>query len=118
MVVDRFRKRLSNWKVKLLSFGGRFTLTKSILGSLGIYFFSLFRLPATVCHALESCRAKFFWGMEEGQGRIHWVKWHVVFNTRDKSGLDIGSLDAFNHALLYKWKWQFVTTQNFPSCSV
>ena len=72
IIIDRFRKRLSSWKVKLLSIGGRLTLTTSILGSLGIYFFLIFRLLASVCHLLEACRAWFFfWGMEEDQRRIH-----------------------------------------------
>ena len=31
-VVDRFHTRLSAWKSKLLSIGGRLTLTKAVLG--------------------------------------------------------------------------------------
>ncbi|XP_022007607.1 uncharacterized protein LOC110906845 [Helianthus annuus] len=38
-VIDKFNKRLSNWKAKLLSFAGRITLVKSVLGSLPNYFF-------------------------------------------------------------------------------
>ncbi|KAL7589173.1 uncharacterized protein LOC111885008 [Lactuca sativa] len=74
VIVDRFQKRLSNWKVKTLSIGGRLTLIKSVLGSLGIYFFSLFRM--------------------------------------DKGGLEVGSLDAFNQAILVKWKWRFLHEQS------
>nr|KAJ0189190.1 hypothetical protein LSAT_V11C800417360 [Lactuca sativa] len=48
VIVDRFQKRLSNWKVKTLSIGGRLTLIKSVLGSLGIYFFSLFRMSRKI----------------------------------------------------------------------
>ncbi|GJX42116.1 hypothetical protein Tco_0257106, partial [Tanacetum coccineum] len=33
-LTDRFKKRLSRWKSKTLSFGGRLTLIKSVLGSL------------------------------------------------------------------------------------
>ncbi|XP_042755706.1 uncharacterized protein LOC122196643 [Lactuca sativa] len=60
VIVDRFRNRLSKWKVKMLSIGGRLTLVKSVLRSLGIYFFSLFRMPVTIFHLLESFRARFF----------------------------------------------------------
>ncbi|GJY19984.1 RNA-directed DNA polymerase, eukaryota, reverse transcriptase zinc-binding domain protein [Tanacetum coccineum] len=35
MLVDRFHLRLSFWKANLLSIGGRLTLIKSVLGSLG-----------------------------------------------------------------------------------
>ncbi|GJV79108.1 hypothetical protein Tco_1514978, partial [Tanacetum coccineum] len=41
-VIDRVRNRLSAWKAKSLSIGGRFTLVKSVLGSIPVYFFSLF----------------------------------------------------------------------------
>ncbi|GKA62192.1 reverse transcriptase domain, reverse transcriptase zinc-binding domain protein [Tanacetum coccineum] len=33
-VVEKFKKRLADWKAKTMSFGGRLTLVKSILGSL------------------------------------------------------------------------------------
>ncbi|GJT71752.1 reverse transcriptase domain, reverse transcriptase zinc-binding domain protein [Tanacetum coccineum] len=35
ILADKFNKRLSNWKAMSLSFGGRVTLIKSVLGSLG-----------------------------------------------------------------------------------
>ncbi|GJQ97241.1 putative RNA-directed DNA polymerase, eukaryota, reverse transcriptase zinc-binding domain protein [Tanacetum coccineum] len=61
MVIDRFQSRLSSWKANLLSFGGRLTLIKSVLGSLGIYYFSIYRAPQTVLHDLERIRSNFFW---------------------------------------------------------
>lgn len=36
------------------------------------------------------------------------MKWDVVPNSKDKGGLEIGNLDAFNLALFYKWKWHFL----------
>ncbi|GJY98026.1 retrovirus-related pol polyprotein from transposon TNT 1-94 [Tanacetum coccineum] len=47
-LVDRFLNRLSNWKAKSLSFGGRLTLTKSVLGTLGVYYFSTFKAPKSI----------------------------------------------------------------------
>nr|GEZ40502.1 hypothetical protein [Tanacetum cinerariifolium] len=52
-LVDRFHKRLSKWKSKSLSIGGRLTLIKSILGSLGVYYFSTFKAPIKVINKLE-----------------------------------------------------------------
>ncbi|GJY95939.1 hypothetical protein Tco_0512300, partial [Tanacetum coccineum] len=37
ILIDRFHKRLSSWKANMLSIGGRLTLIKAVLGSLGIY---------------------------------------------------------------------------------
>ncbi|GKB67722.1 RNA-directed DNA polymerase, eukaryota, reverse transcriptase zinc-binding domain protein [Tanacetum coccineum] len=60
----RFKSKLSSWKANLLSIGGRLTLIKSVLGSLGIYYMSLFKVPELVLKALERLRAEFFWGSE------------------------------------------------------
>nr|GEZ64697.1 reverse transcriptase domain, reverse transcriptase zinc-binding domain protein [Tanacetum cinerariifolium] len=52
-MVDKFKARLSAWKVNLLSIRGRMTPLKSVLGSLGIYYMSLFRVPETILKYLE-----------------------------------------------------------------
>ncbi|GJS34892.1 RNA-directed DNA polymerase, eukaryota [Tanacetum coccineum] len=45
--------RLSKWKANLLSIGGCLTLIKSVLGSLGIYYLSIFKTLETVLNLLE-----------------------------------------------------------------
>ena len=66
VLVDKMKERLSRWKLQLLSIGGRMTLIKSVLGSLGTYYKSLFRLPLNICTELERLRSRFFWGVDEG----------------------------------------------------
>nr|KAJ0203976.1 hypothetical protein LSAT_V11C500272430 [Lactuca sativa] len=58
--VDRFYKRLSRWKYKLLSFGGRLILLKYVLGSLGIYYMFFFKLPNIVCCTSKRLRERFY----------------------------------------------------------
>nr|GEX17066.1 reverse transcriptase domain, reverse transcriptase zinc-binding domain protein [Tanacetum cinerariifolium] len=65
MVINRFQSRLSSWKANLLSFGGRLTLIESVLESLGIYYFSIYRAPQMVLHDLERIRSNFFWGVAD-----------------------------------------------------
>nr|KAJ0223374.1 hypothetical protein LSAT_V11C200076870 [Lactuca sativa] len=43
-VICKVTCKLSNWKVKSLSVGGRLTLLKSVFGALPTYFISLLRL--------------------------------------------------------------------------
>ncbi|GJT40391.1 putative RNA-directed DNA polymerase, eukaryota, reverse transcriptase zinc-binding domain protein, partial [Tanacetum coccineum] len=61
-LIESFKIRLSGWKANMLSSGGRLTLIKSVLGSLGIYYFSIFKVLEAVLKTLESLRALFFLG--------------------------------------------------------
>ncbi|GJT20008.1 hypothetical protein Tco_0878714 [Tanacetum coccineum] len=96
----------------LLSIGGRLTLIKSVLGSLGIYYLSIFRAPESVLQDLERIRAKFFWGGNKDKNKMAWVKWPIILNSFDKGGLNIGSLKAFNLALFQKWRWRLLSSPN------
>lgn len=52
-VVERFEKQLSKWNIYI---GGCSTLLLSILGSLGIYYMSLFLMSIKVKEHFESLR--------------------------------------------------------------
>ncbi|KAI3497002.1 hypothetical protein L1887_39382 [Cichorium endivia] len=77
-VIDKFQSKLSCWKAKTLSFGGRLTLIKS----------------------------KFPVGGGNGKRVINWVAWKSVIASKDMGGLGIGSLRAMNLSLLSKWIWR------------
>nr|GFB68234.1 RNA-directed DNA polymerase, eukaryota, reverse transcriptase zinc-binding domain protein [Tanacetum cinerariifolium] len=85
ILIDRFKARLSGWKANILSIGGRLTLIKFVLGSLGSH---------------------------ESSKKLTWVKWSNTLASFDKSGLGVGSLNAFNKALLLKWRRRLF---NFPN---
>ncbi|GJY74331.1 RNA-directed DNA polymerase, eukaryota [Tanacetum coccineum] len=63
-VVDKVLSRLSRWKMKLLSIGGRLTLLKSVLGSMPIFHMSIFKVPSSILKSLESIRSRFFNGQD------------------------------------------------------
>ena len=73
-IVDAFRSKLSGWKVKTLSLGGRLSLIKSVLGSLGSYLMSIFMVPISVLMSLERLHSRFFWGAKLDDRRMHWVQ--------------------------------------------
>ncbi|GJU07478.1 RNA-directed DNA polymerase, eukaryota, reverse transcriptase zinc-binding domain protein [Tanacetum coccineum] len=108
-VVEKVKSRLSKWKMKTLSIGGRLTLLKSILGFIPIFHMSIFRVPSRVLHVLESIRGHFFNGHEMGSNKATWVKWNYVLTDKKHGGLGVSSLYALNRGLMIKWVWRFFT---------
>ncbi|XP_071718082.1 uncharacterized protein [Rutidosis leptorrhynchoides] len=39
-----------------------------------------------------------------------WIKWDQVLNSFSRGGLNIGSLKAFNLALIIKWQWRYLSS--------
>nr|GEW51342.1 RNA-directed DNA polymerase, eukaryota [Tanacetum cinerariifolium] len=111
-VGDSLVKRLSKWKMKSLSIGGRLTLLKSILGSIPIYHMSIFKVPLKVLQGMESLRSRFFNGVDSGSKKSIWIKWNKVLVSKEKGGLGVSSLYALNRAHLLKWVWRFITQKN------
>ncbi|GKA14232.1 RNA-directed DNA polymerase, eukaryota, partial [Tanacetum coccineum] len=85
-IIDKVKSRLSNWKLKSLSIGGRLTLLKSVLGSIPIFHMSIFKVPLTVLRSLESIRCQFFNGHELKSNKSSWVKWNSVLAAKEKGG--------------------------------
>nr|GEY73392.1 RNA-directed DNA polymerase, eukaryota, reverse transcriptase zinc-binding domain protein [Tanacetum cinerariifolium] len=105
-VVDRVKNRLSKWKMKTLSIGGRLTLLKSVLGSMPIFHMSMFKVSSGVLRPLESLRSRFFNGHDTNSRKASWVKWKTVLASKERGGLDVSSLYALNRGLLFKWIWR------------
>jgi hypothetical protein len=61
-VMHTLKSRLSSWKSRFLSFGGRLTLLKSVLTSMPVYALSFFKAPSGIISSIESLFRNFFWG--------------------------------------------------------
>ncbi|GKC68629.1 RNA-directed DNA polymerase, eukaryota, reverse transcriptase zinc-binding domain protein [Tanacetum coccineum] len=112
VVIDKVLKRLSKWKMKVLSVGGRLTLLKSVLGSTPIYYMSMFRAPIHVINKLESIRSHFFNGVDPNVRNTSFIKWDNVLASKEKGGLGVSSFFALNRALIFKWVWRFRSQSN------
>ncbi|GJX58573.1 RNA-directed DNA polymerase, eukaryota [Tanacetum coccineum] len=111
-VIQKFESKLSRWKAKLLSVGGRLSLIKAVLGNLPTYYMSLYWMPKTVQKQLESMRNRFFLGGDLNEKKVTWIKWNSCLASKATGGLGIGSIFALNAALLFKWVWRFRTCSN------
>ncbi|GJU64033.1 RNA-directed DNA polymerase, eukaryota [Tanacetum coccineum] len=107
--VLKLRSRLSKWKVKTLSIGGRLTLLKSVLGASPLYSMSIFKVPRGVLKIMEAIRNRFFNGVDPLDKKIMWAAWDKVLTSNKNGGLGVSSFHALNRALLLKWVWRFVS---------
>ncbi|KAK3199563.1 hypothetical protein Dsin_022978 [Dipteronia sinensis] len=56
----RIERRLSQWKRKFLSKGGRLIMIKSVISSLPVFFMSVYRISAGVAKSIEKWQRSFF----------------------------------------------------------
>jgi hypothetical protein len=56
-IEERFQKKLSSWKGKLLSWGGSLVLINSVLSSLPMFMLSFFKIPKGVLEKLDYYRS-------------------------------------------------------------
>ncbi|GKV32054.1 hypothetical protein SLEP1_g40687 [Rubroshorea leprosula] len=102
-LVELFSKKLSTWKGRYLSFGGRITLINSVLSSLPVFWMSVYLIPKGTILSLDKIRRGFLWGGAAGEKKINLVKWEQVCKGRKQGGLGVKDLRKFNIALLGKW---------------
>ncbi|GJT12599.1 RNA-directed DNA polymerase, eukaryota [Tanacetum coccineum] len=108
-IIGKVSNRLSKWKIKTLSIGGRLTLIKSVLTSLPLYHMSLYKAPLGVLRDLESLRRKFFNGADINEKRFSMISWNKILASKQKGGLGLHPLDRLI-AVLYGNRSPFVHT--------
>jgi hypothetical protein len=109
-VEERFEKRLSGWKGKHLSTGGRLTLINSVLSSLPMYMMSFFAIQRGVLKKLDYFRSRCFWQSDGERRKYRLAKWSILCQPKDQGGIGIHDLDIKNKALLSEWLFQILTT--------
>ena len=63
-------KKLTGWKEKLLSMGGREILIKAVAQAIPTYTMSCFQLPKGLCDDLEGMMRRFGWGQNNKNKRL------------------------------------------------
>ncbi|GJX85396.1 hypothetical protein Tco_0336170 [Tanacetum coccineum] len=107
-ILQKFVSKLSPWKARILSVGGRLSLIKLVLGNLPTYYMNIYMMPVSIQKKLESMRNNFFIGGYLEEKKMSWVKWKKCLVNKDLEGLGIGSIYGLNLVLLFKWVWRFL----------
>nr|GEX25341.1 hypothetical protein [Tanacetum cinerariifolium] len=112
-LVEKVQNRVQDWKNKSLSIAGRLQLIRSVIGSMHVFWASVFIIPNRVLVDIEQIMRNFLWcptGNSKGKAK---VSWDEVCLPKDEGGLGIRRLDSFNSALMYiplrgnmSWGWR------------
>ena len=70
-LIERIVKKISGWKEKLLSVGGKEILLKAVIQAIPTYAMSVFKILKNFCKGIIDAIALFWWGDEENQRRMH-----------------------------------------------
>lgn len=71
--MERIDRKLSSWKGKYLSMGGRITLLKVVLTSIPIYLLFGFRCPVSLVKRIEKIQQGFLWNDTLKERKYHLV---------------------------------------------
>ncbi|XP_058762935.1 uncharacterized mitochondrial protein AtMg00310-like [Vicia villosa] len=107
-VLNNLRSRLSMWKGRNISIGGRVTLINSVLNAIPSFTLSFFKAPGLVLKEIRSILNNFLWCGNANKRCGHWVDWHTVCKPKEKGGLGVRDVGEVNKALLLKWKWRIL----------
>jgi hypothetical protein len=110
-VKERFQQKLSCWKAKYLSYGGRLVLLNSVLSSLPMFIMSFFEVPKGVLKNLDHFRSRFFWQGSAIKNKYRLAKWDILCHPKDQGGLGILNLQLQNKCLLAKWLVNLLNTE-------
>jgi hypothetical protein len=112
IIEENFEKKLSSWKGKLLSYGGRLVLINSILSSLAMIMLSFYEVPKCVLHKLDLYRSRFFLQGEDHKKKYRLAKWSIMCRPKDQGGLGVIDLGIQNRCLLSKWLFNLIKSDS------
>nr|GEY38171.1 hypothetical protein [Tanacetum cinerariifolium] len=100
LLIDKVKKRICDWKKKVLSFAGRLQLVQSVLSSMQVFWASFFILPKSIAADVERLLRDFIWNYGEFKKESLWVKWINVYKLKGRSFWDISDKAGI------RWAWK------------
>ncbi|GJS68244.1 putative RNA-directed DNA polymerase [Tanacetum coccineum] len=108
-LVEKVKNRIHDWRNKSLSMAGRLQLIRSVIGSMHVFWASVFIIPNGVLVDIEQCMRNFLWSPGASLKGKAKVAWDVVCLPKDEGGLGIRRLDHFNSALMVSHIWKLLS---------
>jgi len=110
-IEKRIENKLSGWKGKMLSVGGRLILINSVLSSLPMFMLSFFEIPKGVLEKIDCFRSRFYWQGDQHKRKFRLARWEFMCQPKVQGGLGIQNLDIQNKCLLSKWLFKLLNEE-------
>ena len=104
---DMVTARILSWKNRVLSFGDKIVLLKSVLSSMPIHLLAAASPPKGVIASLERVMTSFLWSSTDMGQKFHWLSWGELCRPHQESGIGVRSLAKVYDAFSIKLWWNF-----------
>lgn len=111
-LIDKIVARIRHWSARLLSYGGRLQLIKSVLFAVTNYWLQCFPLPQGVLHKIEAVCRSFLWSNSDTVTRKAPVAWEQVCAPTSQGGLQVIDLPLWSKACLLKLLWNLCNKED------
>ena len=88
---EKITKRVLGWKEKFISKAGREILIKTVAQAIPTYSMNLFKLPRSICDSINSLVARYWWGQNREERKIHWINWRKLCTSKKKGEGALGT---------------------------
>ncbi|XP_041007958.1 uncharacterized protein LOC121252418 [Juglans microcarpa x Juglans regia] len=108
-LLGKIKKKITGWKMKMLSNGGHTILICHVLLSMATHLLAVLHVPKTVIKVLNKLPSSFFWSGSEGNFKRKWIAWSTICRPVEEGGLGIRDFGGIQKALHLKLVWRLIT---------
>ncbi|XP_042986314.1 uncharacterized protein LOC122314764 [Carya illinoinensis] len=107
-MMNKMRKKLSGWKMRLLSSGGKLILLRHVISSMALHLFTVFHIPQVVINKINQMMGSFFWGESNGKDKKKWLAWKHMGMPVVEGGIGVRLLHEVQTTLHIRFAWNLL----------
>lgn len=108
-MLTKIVKRLNGWQGKMLTYGGKVVLIKSVLQARPTYTLTTINPPKGTINLIQKHFVRFFWGSNGDRSKYHWRFWDKLCSPKEEEGIGIRNMHDLSNTLAIKRWWRYRT---------